>query len=160
MNLIENYLLEELVTFNQTKTLAKTAEKLMVPPPTITRGMQKLEEELGVTLFDRQPNKITLTKVGKFAAEQATNLLKANQDFITQIRNFAQEQRIIKIGTTAPGPFVIAQLLTPDFSLEIDRNFVNQQDIEPDLINHRYSLIFTKKFKLIRLNHSLSAQKI
>ncbi|MCC4477575.1 LysR family transcriptional regulator [Limosilactobacillus reuteri] len=143
--MIENYLLEELVTFNQTKTLAKTAEKLMVTQPTITRGMQKLEEELGVTLFDRQPNKITLTKVGKLAAEQATNLLKANQDFITQIRNFAREQQIIKIGTTAPGPFVIAQLLTPDFSLEIDQKFVNQQDIKSDLINHRYSLIFNNQ---------------
>ncbi len=55
--MIDNYLLEELVTFAETKTLAKTAQKLMVTQPTVTRGMQKLEDELGVKLFDRQPNK-------------------------------------------------------------------------------------------------------
>lgn len=42
--MIENYLLEELVTFAKYKTLAETSKQLMVTQPTITRGMQKLEE--------------------------------------------------------------------------------------------------------------------
>ena len=46
--MIDNYLLEELVTFASEKTLAKTAEKLNVTQPTVTRGMQKLEDELGI----------------------------------------------------------------------------------------------------------------
>lgn len=60
--MIENYLLEELVTFAKYKTLAETAKQLMVTQPTITRGMQKLEEDFGVKLFDCQPNRITLTE--------------------------------------------------------------------------------------------------
>ena len=44
--MIDNYLLKELVTFASEKTLAKTAEKLNVTQPTVTRGMQKLEDEL------------------------------------------------------------------------------------------------------------------
>ena len=63
--MIDNYLLEELVTFASEKTLAKTAEKLNVTQPTVTRGMQKLEDELGIQLFDRQPNRIVLTDTGK-----------------------------------------------------------------------------------------------
>ena len=65
--MIDNYLLEELVTFASEKTLAKTAEKLSVTQPTVTRGMQKLEDELGIQLFDRQPNRIVLTDTGKLA---------------------------------------------------------------------------------------------
>ena len=83
--MIDNYLLEELVTFAKYKTLAKTAAELNVTQPTVTRGMQKLEDELGVQLFDRQPNRITLTKTGELAAEKARSLLQANQQFITEI---------------------------------------------------------------------------
>lgn len=74
--MIDNYLLEELITFAKYKTLAKTAAELNITQPTVTRGMQKLEDELGVQLFDRHPNRITLTKTGKLAAEKATALSK------------------------------------------------------------------------------------
>lgn len=55
MIMIDNYLLEELITFAKYKTLAKTAAELNITQPTVTRGMQKLEDELGVQLFDRHP---------------------------------------------------------------------------------------------------------
>lgn len=54
--MIDNYLLEYLVTFAQTGTLAKTATHLNVTQPTVTRGMQRLEAEFGIALFDRHPN--------------------------------------------------------------------------------------------------------
>lgn len=40
--MIDNYLLEELVTFAQYKTLAKTAAELNVTQPTVTRGDAKI----------------------------------------------------------------------------------------------------------------------
>lgn len=92
MIMIDNYLLEELITFAKYKTLAKTAAELNITQPTVTRGMQKLEDELGVQLFDLHPNRITLTKTGKLAAEKATALLQANQQFITEITKSASTQ--------------------------------------------------------------------
>ena len=41
--MIDNYLLEYLVTFTKVQTLAKTAAELNVTQPTVTRGMQRLE---------------------------------------------------------------------------------------------------------------------
>ena len=108
--MIDNYLLEELVTFASEKTLAKTAEKLNVTQPTVTRGMQKLEDELGIQLFDRQPNRIVLTDTGKLAAEKATEVLAVNRNFVQQLQNYAARQSIIKIASIAPGPLI---LLTP-----------------------------------------------
>ena len=87
--MIDNYLLKELVTFASEKTLAKTAEKLNVTQPTVTRGMQKLEDELGIQLFDRQPNRIILTDTGKLAAEKATEVLAVNRNFVQQLQNDA-----------------------------------------------------------------------
>lgn len=142
-NVIDNYLLEELVIFSETKTLAKTAERLRVTQPTVTRGMQKLEEELNVQLFDRHPNRITLTETGKLAAREAKKLLIANRNFITDIQNFDQSQQVITVGSTAPGPLVIARLLEKRFNLALDNFFIKFHDIPVSLANHRYSFCFT-----------------
>lgn len=143
--MIENYLLEELVTFAECGTLSKTAERLMITQPTITRGLQKLEAEFGVPLFNRQPNRITLTKAGQMAAEGARQLLADNQKLVEQVKNYAESQRVIKIGATAPGPLYLANELTLKH-LDVDSltdNFVNVGDIPEKLINHEYTLILS-----------------
>lgn len=141
--MIENYLLAELVAFSENKTLAKTAAQLRVTQPTVTRGMQKLESELNVKLFDRQPNKITLTKTGKLAARKAKELLTANREFVTQIQNFALTQRTIMVRSTAPGPLVVTNQLTKYFDLKIDHNFVQPQDVLKGLESNQYTFCFT-----------------
>lgn len=80
--MVDNYLLEELMTFASGKILARTAEKLSIAQPTVTRGMQKLENELGIQLFGHQPNRIALTGIGKLAVEKVTEVLAVNRNLI------------------------------------------------------------------------------
>ena len=116
--MIENYLLEELVAFAENGTLNKAAEKLNLSQPAITRGTKKLETDLGVTLFDRTPNRITLNETGKYAAEQAKKVLATNQNFISQVRNFDNSNKEISIASIAPGPLIVLKNLK-------QKNFVN-----------------------------------
>lgn len=145
--MIDNYLLEELVTFAKYKTLAKTAEKLMVTQPTVTRGMQKLEDELGVALFDRQPNKISLTKAGELAAQKAQVVLDTNQEFVNEIRNYAQSQKVIKIASVAPGPQIVIDENRAQLAANIDLNqpLFNIDQVESALQSHQYSVIITNQ---------------
>lgn len=144
--MIDYYLLEELVTFAETKTLAKTAEKLMVTQPTITRGMQKLEDELGVQLFHRQPNRIELTKTGQEAVRGARKLLADNKQFVTNLRNYDQSHQQIDIATVAPGPiFVAQQVHLKDTPVKIETHFVHPQDIPTLLADHKFSLVLTNQ---------------
>lgn len=145
--MIDNYLLEELVTFAKYKTLAKTAAELNVTQPTVTRGMQKLEDELSVQLFDRQPNRISLTKTGKLAAEKATALLQANQQFITEIKNYAQSQQVLKIASVAPGPQIVLEQNLQKFNanITVEQALLEQNDVEQCLLNHHYSAIITNR---------------
>ena len=62
--MIEIYLLEQLATFEECKTLSKAAEKLLVSQPALSRSMQKLEDKIGVRLFERSKNRIFLNKYG------------------------------------------------------------------------------------------------
>lgn len=144
--MIDNYLLEELVTFAKHGTLAATAEELMVTQPTVTRGMQKLEDDLGVKIFDRQPNRIALTDTGKLAAQEAQKALDANQQFYDSVRKFDFSHRITNIGSVAPGPIILMNNLNnlPD-NVKINQTMVKPDNVEETLVNRDCSMVLTNQ---------------
>ncbi|MBQ9195619.1 MAG: LysR family transcriptional regulator, partial [Clostridia bacterium] len=62
--MLDVFLLEQLDAFSRTGTLSKAAEELHITEPALSRNMKKLEEILGVPIFDRQSRKITLNETG------------------------------------------------------------------------------------------------
>lgn len=73
LNLLD---LEQLVAFADYGRLSKAAEHLNISQPTITRTMQRLEEEFGVPLFERSKNRLSMNETGWKAVEHARQLLK------------------------------------------------------------------------------------
>lgn len=102
--MIELTQLEYLCAFVEYGTLTKAAEELHMSQPALTRSMQKLEDELGVTLFDRQKNRISLTETGKVAADYAQSVLNSAENMVTHVRNFDLSQKTINLGICAPMP--------------------------------------------------------
>ena len=109
--MIENYLLEELVTFAKYGTVAKTAEVLGLTQPAVTHSMKKLEEDLGVTLFIRKPNKLYLSETGKYTAREAKKLIDDNLDFTKRVKQFEKDQTTLIVGVNAPGPGIVLRSL-------------------------------------------------
>ncbi|MDV7719506.1 LysR family transcriptional regulator [Pediococcus ethanolidurans] len=145
--MIDNYLLEELAVFAKTRTLAQTAEQLNVTQPTVTRGMQKLEDDFGVRLFDRQPNRIKLTETGELAAAEATKLIKLNLEMIDRIKKFDYSQHSIRIGSMIPGPLILLNHLhsvLPD-DIQVEKESLSGDKIEQQLMRNDYSLIFSNQ---------------
>lgn len=140
--MIDDYLLEALVAFAKYGTLSATAEHLMVTQPTVTRGMQKLENELGVTLFKRTPNRISLTETGQLTAKEAEKLLEAKQAFIEHIQDFEKHSGKIRLGSVAPGPLYIAEDVGSEH-ISIDNNLLSENDVIAKLLSQDYQLIFT-----------------
>ena len=94
--------------------------------------MQKLEDELGVTLLKRTPNHISLTETGQLATKEAEKLLEAKQAFIDHIQDFEKHSGKIRLGSVAPGPLYIAEDVASEH-ISIDNNLLSQD----------YQLIFT-----------------
>lgn len=140
--MIDDYLLEALVAFAKYGTLSATAEHLMVTQPTVTRGMQKLENELGVTLFKRTPNRISLTETGQLAAKEAEKLLEAKQAFIKHIQDFEKHSGKIRLGSVAPGPLYIAEDVASEH-ISIDNDLLSENEVITKLLSQDYQLIFT-----------------
>ena len=67
--MMELYLLEQLIAFSRQGTLSGAAEELHISQPALSQSMKKLEESLGVSLFERSKNKIALNENGIMAVQ-------------------------------------------------------------------------------------------
>ena len=92
------------VAENKNFTLA--AEKCFVTQPTLSMQIQKLEDELGIQIFDRTKKPIGLTEVGSKIVTQAKNIVnEANRikDIVDQQKGFiGGDFRIGMIPTVMP----------------------------------------------------------
>ncbi|MAM70578.1 MAG: LysR family transcriptional regulator [Gammaproteobacteria bacterium] len=84
--------LDELKAFlaiveHQSFTLA--AEKIHLTQPAISKRIAKLEDSLGVRLFDRISNKVLLTESGQLLLERANELLRDLEDIERAIHNLS-----------------------------------------------------------------------
>lgn len=146
--MIDPRLLEELISFAETGTLSGAAEKLHLTQPTVTRGMQKLESELGVALFNRSGNnKITLNTTGQLAAKEAARLIAMESSMLEKVQNFAKGQKRFLVGSNAPGPLLISGRLQHKLPIkvEIDKDLLEEKDLLPAVENYHYQVAFSSQ---------------
>src|ERR1043165_1651349 len=62
--------LEYVVAVATYKSFVAAAEKCFVTQPTLSMQIQKLEDELGVRIFDRNKHPIAVTDIGKMVVDQ------------------------------------------------------------------------------------------
>lgn len=119
--MIEIYLLEQLDAFARFGTLSRASEELHLTQPSLTRSMQKLEELIGVPIFERTKNKLSLNENGLIAAEYARRILDEEDRMVDHLRALDRSTRTISVGAVAPGPLIefvpSLSALFPDMSI-------------------------------------------
>jgi DNA-binding transcriptional LysR family regulator len=93
-------LLEYFIIMAETRQITVAAQKLHMAQPPLSRNLQKLEDELGVILFNRTNKGIELTNSGKALYEKAKELLGNYKEMVDMVKE--TEKGIcgmIRIGT-------------------------------------------------------------
>ena len=109
--------LEYIVAIDEYRHFATAAEKCFVTQPTLSMQIKKLEDELGIIIFDRSRQPVVPTDLGAKLIEQARMTLSATQRIKEIIQEEQQEvEGTLKIGiipTLAPyllpvfiGPYI------------------------------------------------------
>ncbi|WP_192035673.1 hydrogen peroxide-inducible genes activator [Halomonas sp. YLGW01] len=123
--------LRYIVTLAQERHFGRAAERCFVSQPTLSVAVKKLEEELGVALFERSKSTVQVTPLGEQIVEQAQRVLEQSS-VIRELANAGKDQlasplRIGAIYTIGPYlfPYLIPELTrtAPQMSLYIEEGF-------------------------------------
>jgi LysR family hydrogen peroxide-inducible transcriptional activator len=122
--------LRYVVALSQERHFGRAAQKCFVTQPTLSLALAKLEDELGVKLFERNKNEVLVTGKGQAIVEQARRVL----DEVGKINNIArgsQDQLAgpLRLGVIPTiGPYLLPDLIpilrkhAPEMPLSIEEN--------------------------------------
>jgi len=126
--------LRYLVAVARERHFGHAAESCFVSQPTLSVAIKKLEEELGVALFERGPGEVAVTPVGERIVEQAQRVLEE----ASKIRDLAAAGHDPLAGTLrlgaihTIGPYLLPKLVpilrkrVPAMQLHITESFTHQ----------------------------------
>jgi LysR family hydrogen peroxide-inducible transcriptional activator len=125
-----------IVAVAQERNFRRAAEKSFISQPALSLAIQKLEEELGLKIFERGKSEVTLTPVGTAIVEQAQRVLEEAE----QIREIAAQGKNqlttpLRVGIIhSVGPYLLPDLIpalkkvAPHMPLEVEENVTANLD--------------------------------
>jgi LysR family transcriptional regulator, hydrogen peroxide-inducible genes activator len=130
--------LEYLIALDTHRNFVNAAESCFVTQPTLSMQIQKLEDELGVKLFDRSKQPVVPTHLGEAIITQARNVLKEHGKILELVQD---EKGIIKgdlrmaiIPTIAP--YLIPRFLVRFLNKYPDVNLIINELTTEQIIQH------------------------
>ena len=123
--------LRYIVAVAREKHFGRAAEKCFVSQPTLSVAIKKLEEELGIALFERAASEVRVTEVGNRVIEQAQRVLEG-ASAIKHIAAAGKDELAgpLRFGAIYTiGPYVTPQLIpllmkrAPQMPLLIQENY-------------------------------------
>lgn len=126
--------LRYIVAVGRERHFGRAAEACFVSQPTLSVAVKKLEEELGVTLFERGPGEVSVTPAGQRIVEQAQRVLEES----ARIKEIAAAGRDplagpLRLGAIYTiGPYLLPKLIpilrrsAPAMQLHIQENFTHR----------------------------------
>ena len=123
--------LRYIVAVSRKRHFGQAAATCFVSQPTLSVAIKKLEEELGVAIFERHQHEVKITPVGERIIEQAKTVLEqANTVRLIAEEGKDQLRGRLKLGVIYTiGPFLLPKLIpllsehAPGLTLLIDEDF-------------------------------------
>ena len=114
--------LEYVITIAQERNISKAAERLFISQPVLSRFLQRLEDELGISLFERKNRQYIPTYAGELYLDMAKEILNRKEKFEQEISRVKKSQAgAIRVGITPGRGRTLLPKVLPDFH----RNFPN-----------------------------------
>lgn len=132
--------IQYLIALDEHRNFIKAAEASFVTQPTLSMQIKKLEEELGVVLFDRSHQPIKPTAIGQKIIDQAKLIFKETAHIENILKDFTGDiSGTLKIGvlptiSSSLIPRLISQIAKkyPDLKLQISEMLTSQITEELD----------------------------
>lgn len=132
--------LRYIVAVARERHFGRAAEACFVSQPTLSVAVRKLEDELGVMLFERNATDVTITPTGEKIVEQALHVLE-EAEVIRQLAVASQDNLVgaLRLGAIYTiGPYILPDLIP------------NLHELAPEMplfVEENYTAVLTEKLK-------------
>ena len=126
------------VALAKARNFRKAAEVCFVSQPALSLAVKKLEDELGVLLFERNRNDVTMTAVGELVVEQATRVIEEAKR-VKEIAKQGNNQLAgpLKLGVIySVGPYLLPEIIpilrktAPEMPLIVEENLTSNLEAQ------------------------------
>jgi len=130
--------LKFIVALAKSRNFRKAAELCFVSQPALSLAVKKLEEELGVMLFERSRNDVTMTAVGELVVEQAARVIEESKR-VKEIAKQGNNQLAgpLKLGVIySVGPYLLPEIIpilrktAPGMPLIVEENLTSNLEAQ------------------------------
>lgn len=138
------------LTVAQEQSFTKAAEKLFTTQPSLSQQIKDLEQEVGVTLFDRSKRVVTLTQEGQAFLKYAEQALYHAKQAIAAARQVAEEKNnqihigFLNVAELKIMPRILNQLKTNIPNLKIHLHSLTCTEQIQKLKNSELNISFTR----------------
>ena len=130
--------LRYLVALADTGHFGQAAEACFVSQSTLSTGLKKLEEYLGIVLFDRSLKRVTPTPIGREIVESARRIVEEAAR-IRDVANFAKDpmDRTVHLGVIPTlGPYYLPHVLTQVRKAHPKLRLLLREEMTPHMLAH------------------------
>lgn len=126
-------ILEEFVSLVETSSFQETAFNMNVSQSSLTKHIQKLESELGVSLFDRSARAIKVNEYGKTLYPYARQMLELSHDAVAALEELSEDRQKSFAIAYAPvlGQYGLVDLITEFMKLNPDMDMRTYETYQP-----------------------------
>lgn len=111
--------ISNILVVNAERSFSRAAEKCFVSQPTLSKATRKIEEQLGITLFDRKSIPLKLTKEGEVVMGYFERIQAIQNELYNYCEDLHRQKRnVFRIGASS---YICIHLLAPiitDFQTE------------------------------------------
>lgn len=127
-----------IVAVARERNFRRAAEKCFVSQPALSVAVKKLEDELGVMIFERSRSEVTMTEIGTQIIEQATRALE-EVNRVKEIARQGNNQLVgaLKLGVIySVGPYLLPEIIpvlrqtASEMPLDVEENLTAQLETQ------------------------------
>lgn len=160
----------------------RAAAAMHIAPSAFSVQISRLEQELGVRLFERNPRHVSLTPAGRHFVDRARSTLYDLDQVSSEVRAMAPERRVLRVGTfgeaageLTPYIFESYRELRPDVTLQFTELTMTDQldrlrrgEVDVTIVRaplHDARILFTPLFSeprvaAISMHHRLAQRDV
>lgn len=143
---MEIRLLQEFVSLAETKSFQETSEQMNISQSTLTKHIHKLEDELGVSLFDRSTRSVELNEYSKSYYPYAKKIVKISEEGDAMIASIlSRGKNAVRVALTPALHHYGGIEILSDFSREFPKyqlEITECPHVVELLIDHKCDFVF------------------